>query len=112
MDHAANRTQFGAKLDTFGVIQEKLARMAVKQYVTESMAYMICANMDAGSTEFQIEAAIGKIFASVSITCNVPWSLTLGCDWSWGGNIIANIKENSYFVLNKEAKKLFAAAAD
>ncbi|XP_071798601.1 very long-chain specific acyl-CoA dehydrogenase, mitochondrial-like [Asterias amurensis] len=64
VDHAANRTQFGAKLDTFGVIQEKLARMAVKQYVTESMAYMICANMDAGSTEFQIEAAIGKIFAS------------------------------------------------
>ena len=30
------------------------------------MAYMICANMDQGSTDFQLEAAIGKVFASVS----------------------------------------------
>ena len=34
-DHAANREQFGSKLETFGVIQEKLARMAMCQYVTE-----------------------------------------------------------------------------
>lgn len=35
MDHAANRTQFGEKIHNFGVIQEKLARMAMLQYVTE-----------------------------------------------------------------------------
>ena len=35
VDHAANRTQFGSKISEFGVIQEKLARMAVLQYVTE-----------------------------------------------------------------------------
>ena len=34
-DHAANRVQFGQKLEEFGVIQEKLARMAMLQYVTE-----------------------------------------------------------------------------
>ncbi|KAJ3585578.1 hypothetical protein NHX12_014297 [Muraenolepis orangiensis] len=43
---------------------EKLARMAMMQYVTESMAYMISGNMDSGASEFQIEAAISKIFAS------------------------------------------------
>ena len=32
----------------------------------QSMAYMLSANMDQGSSEFQIEAAISKIFASVS----------------------------------------------
>ena len=37
-DHAANRVQFGSKLETFGVIQEKLARMAMYQYVTEVKA--------------------------------------------------------------------------
>lgn len=31
----------------------------------QSMAYMISGNMDSGATEFQIEAAISKIFASV-----------------------------------------------
>ena len=30
------------------------------------MAYMVSANMDMGVKEFQIEAAISKIFASVS----------------------------------------------
>lgn len=64
VDHAANRKQFGQTIDKFGAIQEKLARMAMVQYVSESMAYMICANMDAGSKEFQIEAAISKIYAS------------------------------------------------
>lgn len=31
----------------------------------QSMAYMISGNMDSGAKEFQIEAAISKIFASV-----------------------------------------------
>uniref|UniRef100_A0A8C7XR54 Very long-chain specific acyl-CoA dehydrogenase, mitochondrial n=1 Tax=Oryzias sinensis TaxID=183150 RepID=A0A8C7XR54_9TELE len=64
VDHAANRTQFGNKIHTYGAIQEKVARMAMLHYVTESMAYMISGNMDSGAAEFQIEAAISKIFAS------------------------------------------------
>ena len=32
----------------------------------QSMAYMISSNMDRGSKEFQIEAAISKVYASVS----------------------------------------------
>ena len=32
----------------------------------QSMAYMVSANMDQGSKEFQIEAAISKIYGSVS----------------------------------------------
>lgn len=35
MDHATNRTQFGDKIHNFGLIQEKLARMAILHYVTE-----------------------------------------------------------------------------
>ncbi|XP_064615219.1 very long-chain specific acyl-CoA dehydrogenase, mitochondrial-like [Liolophura sinensis] len=64
VDHATNRNQFGKKIHQFGAIQEKIARMVMAQYVTESMAYMVSANMDQGSTEFQIEAAISKIYAS------------------------------------------------
>lgn len=64
VDHAANRVQFGRRIDSYGTIQEKIAQMAIKQYVTESMAYMISGNMDQGFKDFQIEAAIGKIYAS------------------------------------------------
>ncbi len=35
VEHAAQRTQFGKRIDSFGTIQEKLARMSMKQYVTE-----------------------------------------------------------------------------
>lgn len=34
---------------------------------TKCMAYMVSGNMDSGATDFQIEAAISKIFASVSV---------------------------------------------
>lgn len=62
--HATSRSQFERRIDSFGTIQEKLARMAMFHYVTESMAYMISSNMDRGSVDFQLEAAISKVFAS------------------------------------------------
>jgi len=80
VDHAANRTQFGNKIHNYGAIQEKVARMTVLQYVTESMAYMISGNMDSGATEFQIEAAISKIFAS-----EAAWTVTDECIQVMGG---------------------------
>ncbi|XP_054431741.1 very long-chain specific acyl-CoA dehydrogenase, mitochondrial [Pteronotus mesoamericanus] len=80
VDHAANRTQFGDKIHNFGLIQEKLARMAMLHYVTESMAYMVSANMDQGSTDFQIEAAISKIFGS-----EAAWKVTDECIQVMGG---------------------------
>jgi len=64
VDHATNRNQFGKHIINYGTIQEKLARMAMLQYVTESMAYMLSNNMDRKSPEFQIEAAISKVYAS------------------------------------------------
>uniref|UniRef100_A0AAY4AKN1 Very long-chain specific acyl-CoA dehydrogenase, mitochondrial n=1 Tax=Denticeps clupeoides TaxID=299321 RepID=A0AAY4AKN1_9TELE len=76
VDHAANRTQFGNKIHNYGVIQEKMARMAMLQYVAESMAYMVSGNMDSGAVDFQIEAAISKIFASVTVLANVWVCLT------------------------------------
>ncbi|XP_069501997.1 very long-chain specific acyl-CoA dehydrogenase, mitochondrial isoform X2 [Ambystoma mexicanum] len=80
VDHAANRTQFGSKIHTFGIIQEKLARMAMLHYVTESMAYMISGNMDSGAKDFQIEAAISKIFGS-----EAAWTVTDECIQIMGG---------------------------
>ncbi|CAL8242029.1 unnamed protein product [Merluccius merluccius] len=80
VDHAATRTQFGSKIHMYGTIQEKLARMAMMHYVTESMAYMISGNMDSGASEFQIEAAISKIFAS-----EAAWTVTDECIQILGG---------------------------
>jgi very long chain acyl-CoA dehydrogenase len=66
VEFATQRQQFGKRIDSFGTIQEKIARMAMLQYITESMAYMISANMDVGSKNYHLEAAISKCFASES----------------------------------------------
>ena len=39
--HASNRSQFGNKLSSFTGIQEKIARMTLLHYATQSMAYML-----------------------------------------------------------------------
>lgn len=64
VDFATHRHQFGHKIESFGSIQEKIARMCILQYVSESMAYMIAGNMDRGSQHYQMESAISKCFAS------------------------------------------------
>jgi len=63
-DHANSRVQFGNKISSYGLIKEKIAQMNLKLYATESMAYILSANMDRGSNDYQIEAAISKVFAS------------------------------------------------
>jgi very long chain acyl-CoA dehydrogenase len=64
VEHATRREQFGSKINTFGAIQEKIARMSMMHYVTQSMAYMVSGIMDREYEDYQLEAAISKIYAS------------------------------------------------
>ncbi|MCL4123337.1 UNVERIFIED_CONTAM: hypothetical protein GTU68_016457, partial [Idotea baltica] len=64
VDFATTRMQFGRRIDSFGTIQEKIARMAMNHYVTESLGFMVSGNMDGGSKDYHLEAAISKVFAS------------------------------------------------
>merc|ERR1719385_413944 len=63
-EFATQRTQFGGRIDSYGAIQEKIARMSMIHYATESMAYMVSGTMDRGYEDYQLEAAISKVFAS------------------------------------------------
>merc|ERR1711981_1173386 len=64
VDHAITRHQFGGRIDSYGAIQEKIARMSMTHYATECLAYMVSGLMDKGVMDYQLEAAISKIFAS------------------------------------------------
>merc|ERR1712149_149630 len=56
--------QSGTRIDSYGGVQEKIARMSMLHYATESMAYMVSGIMDSKYTDYQLEAAISKVFAS------------------------------------------------
>merc|ERR1711953_1551399 len=78
---ATNRIQFGSRIDGYGAIQEKIAEMSMIHYATESMTYMVAGTMDAGYDEYQLEAAISKIFAS-----EAAWFVTDEAIQVLGGN--------------------------
>merc|ERR1719337_615692 len=80
-DHATQRAQFGSRIDSYGAIQEKIAKMSMIHYATESMAYMVAGTMDSGYDDYQLEAAISKIFAS-----EAAWNVTDEAIQILGGN--------------------------
>merc|ERR1712002_868849 len=80
-EHATARVQFGSRIDGYGAIQEKIAKMSMIHYATESMAYMVAGTMDSGYEDYQLEAAISKIFAS-----EAAWNVTDEAIQVLGGN--------------------------
>jgi alkylation response protein AidB-like acyl-CoA dehydrogenase len=79
--YAQARAQFGRPLASFGLIQQKLARMAAALYVTESMVYRTgglvsealgAAHQDgaqvvAALEEYAVECSINKVFATEAL---------------------------------------------
>lgn len=78
LQYAGDRQQFGKPLTAFGLIKQKLAEMAIRTYVAESMAYRTGGMVDEtlggvhgdpeaamrALEEYAIECAINKVYAS------------------------------------------------
>jgi acyl-CoA dehydrogenase family protein 9 len=63
-DHASTRKQFDRPIADFGLIQDKLTKMAMMTYATESMVYMTTGNMIKGMNDYYMETAVCKIYGS------------------------------------------------
>jgi acyl-CoA dehydrogenase family protein 9 len=64
LEHATQRVQFQKTIGEFGMIQEKIGRIAMNIYAAESIVYMTTRMMDLGDVDYSIESAIAKVFAS------------------------------------------------
>jgi len=62
--HATERKQFGKVISDFGMVQEKIAHMTMRTYALESMAYLVSSVMDQGSSDYQLEAAVCKVYGT------------------------------------------------
>ena len=81
VDHAGNRTQFGRRIDSFGAIQEKIARMSMVQFVTEvTVVSCFCTDFSAWHTlvtkSFVLFSASDVVkYAIFSVQCVVDMLL-------------------------------------
>jgi acyl-CoA dehydrogenase family protein 9 len=65
--HANERKQFGRSIGSFGKIKEKLARMAVNTYVSESLCYLVSSTIDRDGVDYSLEGAATKVFNSEAL---------------------------------------------
>jgi len=61
---AVDRKQFGQSISEFGLIKKKIAEMTVDCFAAESAVRMVSHYVDSGYTDYSVEAAISKVFAS------------------------------------------------
>lgn len=64
---ANQRQQFGQPIARFGLVREKLAQMAVDCFAAESTVWMVAHLIDSGCSDYSVEAAISKVFASEAV---------------------------------------------
>ncbi len=64
---ATERKQFGKSISEFGLVQEKLAKMATLCFATESVVGLVGHYIDSGVEDYSIEAAISKVYAAEAL---------------------------------------------
>lgn len=64
---AKDRKQFDKPIAEFGLVREKIAQMTVECFAAESTVWMVAHLIDSGCTDYSVEAAISKVFASEAV---------------------------------------------
>ena len=77
---AIERKQFGQRISEFGLIRKKIAEMTVDCFAAESAVRMVAQYIDSGYTDYSVEAAISKVFASEAMfrTANESLQIAAG----------------------------------
>lgn len=66
-ERVTDRHAFGRPIGEFGMIKEKIGRMAAEVYALESMTYLTTGLIDSGVEDYAIESAICKVYGSETL---------------------------------------------
>ncbi|MBC7714498.1 MAG: acyl-CoA dehydrogenase family protein [Rhizobacter sp.] len=75
--HATNRKQFDRPIAEFGLIQDKLAKMAAMTYALESVVYLTTGNMIKGMNDYFMETAVCKVLGSESLWTTIDMAMQI-----------------------------------
>lgn len=62
--HANERKQFGRPIGSYGLVKEKLGRIAANVYAAESLCYLVASMIDRGNVDYSLEGAATKVMSS------------------------------------------------
>ncbi len=96
---AKERKQFGQSIADFGLIKQKISDMTVDCFAAESVVRMVGHYIDSGHTDYSVEAAISKVFASEAMNRAADESLQIAA-----GN--GYMKEFPYEQIMRDARIL------
>ena len=111
---ANERKTFGEPISSYGLIKEKVGRMIVDCYTSESVVTMVGGLIDADYQEYAVEAAISKVYATECLWRTADEALQIA-----GGNgfmreypyerIVRDSRINRIFEGTNEILRLFIA---
>lgn len=78
--HAAQRVQFGETLESFPLVQQKLAHMAAGIFAMESATMQTAALIDSGDDDYMIETALLKVHST-----EILWTMVNEAFQIYGG---------------------------
>ncbi len=111
---ANQRVQFDKPIREFGLIKQKVGQMVVDCYAAEATVTMVAGLIDAGYTDYAVEAAISKVFASEALwrTADEALQIAAGngfmCEFPYE-RLVRDSRINRIFEGTNEILRLFIA---
>jgi acyl-CoA dehydrogenase family member 9 len=111
---ANQRVQFDKPIKDFGLVKQKIGQMVVDCYATEAVVTMVAGLIDNGFQDYQVEAAISKVFASEAMwrTSDEALQIAAGngymCEFPYE-RVMRDSRINRIFEGTNEILRLFIA---
>jgi alkylation response protein AidB-like acyl-CoA dehydrogenase len=111
---ANQRVQFDKPIREFGLVKQKVGQMIVDCYAAEATVTMVADLVDQGYQDYQVEAAISKVFASEALyrTADEALQIAAGngymCEFPYE-RVVRDSRINRIFEGTNEILRLFIA---
>jgi acyl-CoA dehydrogenase family protein 9 len=111
---ANQRVQFDKPIREFGLVKQKVGQMIIDCYAAESTVTMVAELVDQGYQDYQVEAAISKVFASEALyrTADEALQIAAGngfmCEFPYE-RVVRDSRINRIFEGTNEILRLFIA---
>jgi acyl-CoA dehydrogenase family protein 9 len=111
---ANQRVQFDKPIREFGLVKQKVGQMIIDCYAAEATVTMVAELVDQGYQDYQVEAAISKVFASEALYRTADEALQIAggngymCEFPYE-RVVRDSRINRIFEGTNEILRLFIA---